>query len=111
MTAAQDTQTLLNRLERRGITATFEQANTLRRAELTLHRWFELECGDGNDYASWAIQRDEETDRPYMVTYPHKGDSHRSPIADRERGAEKRIARVCEELGIHSYIQTDPRGC
>ena len=58
MNAYQKNAELQRRLERRGIIATIEQAATLRRAEMTLHRWAELECGDGNDYASWAIERD-----------------------------------------------------
>lgn len=35
----------------------FEEASTLRRISMTLHRWHEMECGDGNDYASWCIVR------------------------------------------------------
>src|SRR5215471_2009159 len=35
----------------------YEHALTLRRCAMTLHRWFELECGDGNDHGSWAIER------------------------------------------------------
>ena len=105
---------LQRRLERRGIIATIEQAATLRRAEMTLHRWAELECGDGSDYASWAIERDETTGRPYFVRYPHNGPSRRevwSPIPDREKGALRRVAAVCKEIGAHYYHQTDPRGC
>lgn len=102
---------LVESLNRAGINANTEQAHTLRRAELTLHRWAELECGDGNDYASWAIERDENDGRPYFVTYPHKGDSRRRRIADRERGALVRVEKLCKELGIYFYHQTDPRGC
>ena len=32
-------------------------AIALRRIAMTLHRWHELECGDGNDHASWTIAR------------------------------------------------------
>lgn len=28
---------------------TRDEADTLRKAQMTLHRWNELECGDGND--------------------------------------------------------------
>jgi hypothetical protein len=111
MTARTETESLMLRLERRGITLSFAQANTLRRAQLTLRRWYELECGDGNDYASWAIERDETTDKPYMVRYPHDGKPHRSRIADREKGALARIERICESEGLTYYHQTDPRGC
>ena len=78
---------------------------------MTLHRWYELECGDGNDYASWGIEREDATEKPYLVTYPHKGQSYRSVIPDREKGAKKRLAAVMArypELSV--YLQTDPRG-
>ena len=88
------------------------EADALRLAQLTLHRWAELECGGGNDYASWSIERDEDTGKPYMVTYPHNGSSRRHRIADREAGALKRIAAILAEHGtLWSYHQTDPRGC
>ena len=96
---------------RAGVFISLHQANTLRRAQLTLHRWAELECGDGNDYASWSIERDEATGKPFMRTYPHKGTMHQHAIPDRERGALKRVAEVCKELGLFYYHQTDPRGC
>lgn len=88
-----------------------DQVNALRRAEITLHRWAELECGDGNDYASWSIERDETTSKPYMVTYPHTGETHRRAIADREAGALRRIAGICKGAGLYYHHQTDPRGC
>lgn len=87
-----------------------DAANTLRRAELVLHRWAELECGDGNDRASWSIERDEQTDKPYMCTYWHSGRTTRQRIADREAGALRRVAALCERLGLYYYQQTDPRG-
>lgn len=88
-----------------------DAARTLRRAELVLHRWAEQECGDGNDYASWSIERDETTGKPYRALYPHQGQSSRTLIADREAGALRRVRQVCTELGLHYYHQTDPRGC
>jgi hypothetical protein len=93
------------------IGVTYEQAETLRRASMTLHRWAELECGDSNDYAGWSVERDEKTNVPYLVTYPHTGKSHRRKVADREGGALKRIAAILKPLGLHFYHQTDPRGC
>jgi len=89
----------------------YEQAETLRRASMTLHRWSELECGDGHDYASWSIERDEQTGIPYLVTYPHTGKSYRRKVADRATGALKRITAILAPLGLHFYHQTDPRGC
>lgn len=100
----------------RGISLSFEDANTLRRAELTLQRWAELECGDGNDWGSWAIERDEDTGVPYMVRhhYTHgKGKDwvSRTRIPDREAGALRRIKAICDAHGLHYYHQSDPRGC
>lgn len=107
---------LANKLSERiqratGVSVSIDDAQTLRRAQLTLRRWAELECGDGNDWASWAIERDEKTDLPYMVTYPHTGKSRRQRIPDRERGALRRVADLCKRLGLHYFHQTDPRGC
>lgn len=100
---------VLHRLDRLGIA--YEDANALRRIALTLHRWFELECGDGNDYGSWAIERDEVTDTPYRCVYPHNGPMKRYPIADRENGARKRLAVILAKYPhLHAYIQTDCRG-
>ena len=111
MTARVETELLQMRLSRRGINLTFEQANTLRRAEKTLHRWYEQECGDGNNYVSWAIERDEETDIPYRCVYPHQGNSYRERISDREAGAKRRVEAIAKSVGFHVYYQTDPRGC
>lgn len=90
---------------------TWGEANKIRLIEKTLHRWAELECGDGNDYASWAIERDETTGKPYMVTYPHTGKTRRYRVSDREAGAIRRLEQI---MGGHSdlwyYQQTDPRG-
>jgi len=89
----------------------FEDANTLRRAERTLHTWGEQECGDGNDYASWAIERDETTGKPFRCVYPHSGTMTKTPVADREAGALRRVAEVCAAHGLYFWHQTDPRGC
>lgn len=118
MKAAFKSQALQKRLNDRGIAATFMDAHTLRRAELTLQRWAEKECGGDTGNASYAIERDETTDKPYMCYYPHNaagnsfyGKDRRVPIADLEKGALKRIAAICSALNIHYYHQTDPRGC
>lgn len=111
MSARGETFELMDRLSRIGIRADFDQANTLRRAEKTLHRWGEQECGNSNASQSWGIERDEKTDKPYMVIYPHRGDSRRYRIADREKSALDRVAKVCAALKVHYYHQTDPRGC
>lgn len=96
---------------RTGVTVSLEDARALRRAELTLQRWGEGECGDSGPSYSWAIERDEDTGKPFRVVYPHDGKPRRYPIADREAGALRRIDAICKRLGLHFYHQTDPRGC
>lgn len=111
MSARNDTLALMGHLNRNGIAADFDDANTLRRAQIALHRWAELECGDGNDYTSWSIERDEETNLPYRCVYPHTGEMRRYRIADKEAGALRRVTAICKRLNAHFYHQTDPRGC
>jgi len=60
---------LFSRLQAMGFT--YEEAVKLRRVEMTLQRWAEMECGDSKSYASTAIERDEATGKPYRVTMPH----------------------------------------
>lgn len=95
------------------------EAEKLRRISMTLNRWYELECGDGYG----CIERDEQTGKPYWLS---SRTMKRSPIADREKGAKKRLltilgnrnTREWVKAGTHSvksvaitaYIQTDPRG-
>lgn len=101
----------------------YKHAVELRRISMTLHRWHELECGDGNDYASWSLVRgnkqggvfecDEDNGKPYMERHPH---SSNKPIytlvADRERGALRRLAAIMKNYpALSAYVQTDPRGC
>jgi len=107
MNARQKTIALHNRLLGAGIALSLDTCETLRRAELTLQRWAELECGDSNDFASWAIERDEQTGKPYRVTYPHNSDKvRRYATPDREKGALRRV----KDTGLYFYHQTDPRG-
>lgn len=94
--------------ERLGID--FDNVCSFRRDSMTLRRWFEQECGYSNNCASWAVERDPETDIPYLVTYPYNGKERRKRIPDREKGARKRIDERCESLGLKYYIQTDCRG-
>lgn len=104
---------LIKNLQDRGFS--YDEANQLRRIEMTLSRWGELECGDSNDYASVAIERDEETDKPYRVWMPHSlppSQATRTLIPDREKGALKRLAKIMEKHpDFVSYHQGDPRGC
>lgn len=89
-------------------------ARTLRRAQLTLHRWAEEMCNG-------TIQREGEQGdgKPFRV-YPDpvliRGKVfYREPvrpnIPDRERGALARVEKVCKDAGLYWYHQTDPRGC
>jgi hypothetical protein len=82
-----------------------EDAAALRRIEMTLHRWSELECGDGNG----CIERDEVTGKTY---WHHAQSGKLWPTPDRERGALKRLAAIMARYpGIIAYHQGDPRGC
>ena len=83
---------------------------------MTLQSWFELECGDGNDHGSWAIERDETSEKPFLVHHHFlhgrgKDYATRQPLPDREKGAEKRIKAIMARYpGFAAFIQTDPRG-
>lgn len=101
---------------------TFDECEKMRRISLTLRRWFESECGTGNDWANWAIERDENGEgRPFLVTHyrPRNGTPARTtktPVADRETGARKRLAAIIQGRNerasglVSTYIQSDPRG-
>jgi hypothetical protein len=110
---------------------TRDESDKLRRISMTLHRWHELECGTGEGQTSYSIERDgdEPDSKPYMrIQYPTtKGYvDRRYPVADRETGAKKRLARIVDacnkarlthmtdgkmtpQSGLRYYIQTDPR--
>ena len=100
----------------------FDECEKMRRISLTLRRWFELECGNGNEWADWSIERDENGEgRPFMVTHYHprhgsQARTTKSPVADRETGARKRLAAIIQGRNerasgkVETYIQTDPRG-
>lgn len=112
MTARDKTNALQHRIFTvTGVSLGFDDANTLRRAEIALQRWGEAECGDGNAHCSWGVERDEQSGIPFRVTYPHSGPSRRYRIADREAGALRRVSEVCKRVGLSYFHQTDPRGC
>jgi hypothetical protein len=89
-----NTYEMIDRLRTLGIS--YDDAMALRRISMTLHRWHELECGDGNSHGSWAIERDDNGDGPPFMVHHHYrhgqgADSvSRTRIADRETGAKKR---------------------
>ena len=103
-----------NSMSRYGID--FGDANKLRLIEKTLHRWAELECGtDDAQGRSVSIERDEETDKPYRrVQFQSQSGWYdkRFPVADREKGALKRLAAIMANYPeLVAYHQSDPRGC
>jgi len=107
---------------------TMEEAAKLRRISMTLRRWHELECGDGNGY----IERDETTGKCFYVNCNSRFLGVNDPrarfsIADRETGAKKRLQSIIDRRNMHqagiiengkpipyapvsAYIQGDPRG-
>jgi hypothetical protein len=96
-------------------------ADQLRRIAMTLHRWHELECGDGNDYASWNIARGhkkngefthDDNGAPYEERHVHSENKARyTRIPDRERGALKRLDKIMARYPDFTYyVQGDPRG-
>ena len=94
----------------------------LRRISMTLHRWHELECGDGNGHGSWCLARGkkdvggafeyDDTGRPYLDYHSNSGNTARySLVADREKGAKKRLQAILARYpGFSAYVQGDPRG-
>lgn len=96
---------------------TREESDSLRRISRTLQRWHELECGTDNG----MIERDDATGKPFWVSYTRRylgaNDARmRTPMADRETGSLRRLARIIsarnQRIGsfVDSYIQSDPRG-
>lgn len=94
----------------------YDDAVALRRIAMTLHRWHELECGTGEGQTTYSVERDgdEPDSPPFMrVQYPTKSGyvDKRWPIADRETGAKKRLAKIMARYPtLGTYIQGDPRG-
>lgn len=91
---------------------TYDECEKLRRISMTLRRWHELECGDGNGCIERAGDNGEGA--PYWQN-SHNGQSYRIP--DREKGAKKRLLGIINALAtrkgvcnVNAFIQTDPRG-
>ncbi len=104
---------------------TIQEAESLRRISMTLHRWFEHECNG-------AIQRDGDDGDGKPFWYNTNTGRKVCAIADRERGAMKRLDAIIEarnarvlteqteypntlvnastDLSVSAYIQSDPRG-
>ena len=109
-TTAKERDEVMARLARIGIA--HEDARALRRISMTLHRWFELECGDGQGH----IERDETTGKPRYHRDNHSYLDPHDPrawscIADRETGANVRLSKIMARYPhLTPYVQTDPRG-
>lgn len=89
-------------LMRAGIS--YDDAIALRRVAMTLHRWHELECGVDNG----GVERDETTGKTFWY---NAMTGHRSPCADRETPALKRLAAIMARYPtLGHYVQGDPRG-
>ena len=101
-----DTFAMITRVISLGITE--DDAWALRRISMTLRRWHELECGvDGG-----CIERenDDGTGKPFWVNYNGRK-NYRSPVADRETGALKRLGKIMARYPqLGHYVQGDPRG-
>lgn len=69
---------------------TKEEAESLRRISMTLHRWHELECGT----EAGCIERDEASGIPQWRYASDTGKYCGRPIPDREAGAQKRLAKI-----------------
>lgn len=86
-----------------GLGISFEDAQDLHRVSMTLHRWFEKECGINEGH----IERDEKTQRPIWVDA--RGPRHY--IADAEKRAMERLDSIMIRYPhLIPYIQSDPRG-
>ncbi|CAB4147492.1 hypothetical protein UFOVP1017_31 [uncultured Caudovirales phage] len=100
---------------------TIGESDALRRISLTLHRWAEHTCNG-------IIERDETRQNRPFWSNPNTGRHFVAPVADRERGALRRLAaiftaRVAREShadgtrsgawlqpALSFYVQGDPRG-
>src|SRR5262249_43905293 len=112
-----ETEAMLNRLQAAGISR--PDAESLRRISMILHRWQELECGNGDDKSSWAIERGRRTPQgfeydedgaPYMIHHWHDGRTTNYRLADRERGALRRLGNIMAKYpALRAYIQGDVR--
>lgn len=104
-------QELITRLAALGFS--FEEIEKLRRVSMALRKWFEYECGT----EAGRIVRDEDEKpffvREYRETWkPYAWKTMTTPIADREKGAIKRLEKILSMYpGFTYYLQTDPRGC
>ena len=103
------------------------ESDALRRISLTLHRWAEHECNG-------IIERDETRQNRPFWSNPNTGRHYVAPVADRQRGAIKRLKTIISsrnqrvitrmnepttlqgcldqvlDVSLAYYVQGDPRG-
>ena len=103
------------------------ESDALRRISLTLHRWAEHTCNG-------VIERDETRQNRPFWSNPNTGRHYVAPVADRERGAIKRLKTIISgrnqrvitrmnepttlqgcldqvlDVSLAYYVQGDPRG-
>ena len=93
---------MFNALQSLGFT--WDECNQLRRISMTLHSWFDRECGTGYG----CIERDEKTGKP---VWTQSANGRQYPIRDMEKGAMKRLAGIMARYPtLKPYVQSDPRG-
>jgi len=102
MSALADDWTLCWKFYKHGVRIASQDVRVLRRAERTLRRWHERECGD--EYGCIDYGKDG---KPVWLS-AETGES--TPIRDLRKGALKRVAEVCARYHLHYYVQGDPRG-
>lgn len=114
-TTAKELHFVLTRLSELGIG--YDDAQKLRRISMTLRRWFELECGTGDDRVTLSIEREGENGdgKPMLRRQWRDGRGEymdsKHPTADREKGARKRLAAIMARYpDLMEYVQGDPRG-
>jgi len=99
--ANQKTQILREKFNNRfNILLSWEDSHVLRRASLTLRKWYKNEC---NHY---IFEKDGKT---YKEVQTDKS-SYTYQIKNMEKGALKRIKETCSKYDIKYFIQGDCRG-
>ncbi len=116
-------QEVVDRLLKLGIS--YDDACTLRKISMTLHRWHELECGTSDEYGSWALVRGrwmndvnprqfkhDDEGKPFLERHYHKPPkTWYQPYPDKETPAIDRLQGIIARYPhLTYYIQGDPRG-
>ena len=121
----------------RALGFTTDEAESLRRISMTLHRWHERECGLDNGCIERGYRLARNMEKPLSDKNPNFAHDDKAPpywynsvtgkrhrIPDRETGARKRLAAILTDRNerqptdnrnpypeyLRTYIQGDPRG-